>query len=249
MIAESKLLLHCGAETVSRDAVMDHTPPPATETHFPVAHGTFLTSIEDALTQGGFNITAQEHSLSHEGARYFGLIQLGTQSPENDYNFVMGIRNSDDKAFSAGLAAGPRVFVCDNLAFNGEITIARKHTKNVLRDFRRLCASAIGRMGAQFEKTDERIRAYKDYELSDKRAAHFVMEACTRYKASTPTKIGQIWDEWKEPSHDEFAPRTAWSLFNAFTEVAKTLHPTTQAQRSEVLYGLTDSLVGVDLSN
>ncbi len=27
--------------------------------------------------------------------------------------------------------------------------------------------------------------------------------------------------EWREPKYDEFKPRTAWSLFNAVTEVIK----------------------------
>jgi hypothetical protein len=30
-----------------------------------------------------------------------------------------------------------------------------------------------------------------------------------------------VLEAWEEPRHEEFAPRTAWSLFNAFTEVAK----------------------------
>jgi hypothetical protein len=30
-----------------------------------------------------------------------------------------------------------------------------------------------------------------------------------------------VLDEWREPSHEAFLPRTAWSLHNAFTEVAK----------------------------
>jgi hypothetical protein len=30
-----------------------------------------------------------------------------------------------------------------------------------------------------------------------------------------------VLEAWEEPRHEEFSPRTAWSLFNAFTEVQK----------------------------
>ena len=30
---------------------------------------------------------------------------------------------------------------------------------------------------------------------------------------------------WRKPEHEEFAPRTAWSLFNAFTEAFKEINP------------------------
>ena len=47
--------------------------------------------------------------------------------------------------------------------------------------------------------------------------------------------------EWREPSHDEFRPRTAWSLFNAFTEAHKSVNPHTAVRRGEALYGLFDT--------
>ena len=46
--------------------------------------------------------------------------------------------------------------------------------------------------------------------------------------------------EWREPSHDEFKPRTVWSLFNAFTEVYKQTSLTQLHQNSNRLHGLLD---------
>jgi hypothetical protein len=39
-------------------------------------------------------------------------------------------------------------------------------------------------------------------------------------------------EAWEEPKHEEFAPRTAWSLFNAFTEVQKGSGPRAQMEGS-----------------
>lgn len=42
----------------------------------------------------------------------------------------------------------------------------------------------------------------------------------------------------------DFTARTAWSLFNAFTEVHKTVNPHTALRRGEALHGLFDAEVG-----
>jgi hypothetical protein len=55
--------------------------------------------------------------------------------------------------------------------------------------------------------------------------------------------------EWREPAHREFQPRTAWSLFNAVTEVHKRLNPHTACRRGEALYGLFDRETDLDLRN
>ena len=35
------------------------------------------------------------------------------------------------------------------------------------------------------------------------------------------SRLPKVIEAWEEPKHEEFAPRTAWSLFNTFTEVQK----------------------------
>ena len=69
-----------------------------------------------------------------DGARYFGLLQVVNGSHPEDFGLVVGLRNSHDKSFPAGLVVGASVFVCDNLSFSGEVTFERKHTANMLRD-------------------------------------------------------------------------------------------------------------------
>jgi hypothetical protein len=48
--------------------------------------------------------------------------------------------------------------------------------------------------------------------------------------------------EWREPSYPEFGERTAWSLFNAFTEVLKGNLPELP-KRTECLHALFDKQV------
>jgi len=67
--------------------------------------------------------------------------------PKNGHGWAVGLRNSHDKTFPAGLVAGTRVFVCDILAFSGLIQIRRKHTRFAARDLRQLTARAVGQIG------------------------------------------------------------------------------------------------------
>jgi hypothetical protein len=44
--------------------------------------------------------------------------------------------------------------------------------------------------------------------------------------------LPKVIEAWDEPRHEEFAPRTAWSLFNAFIEVQKDTGPRAQMEGS-----------------
>ena len=46
------------------------------------------------------------------------------------------------------------------------------------------------------------------------------------------SRLPKVLEAWEEPRHDEFTRRTAWSLFNAFTEVQKASGPRAQMEGS-----------------
>jgi hypothetical protein len=44
------------------------------------------------------------------------------------------------------------------------------------------------------------------------------------------SRLPKVIEAWEAPQHEEFAPRTAWSLFNAFTEVQRMASPRAQVE-------------------
>ena len=46
------------------------------------------------------------------------------------------------------------------------------------------------------------------------------------------SRLPKVIEAWEDPEHEEFTPRTAWSLFNAFTEVQKGSGPRSQMEGS-----------------
>jgi hypothetical protein len=53
-------------------------------------------------------------------------------------------------------------------------------------------------------------------------------------------------DQWHVPNHPEFKPRTAWSMFNAFTEVLKG-NLNELPKRTQALHGVMDGHCGLKL--
>ena len=238
------MLIHCGAKLVDRPTLFDVPTPRGTDTWYPLSHQSLLEEVQTQLEACGFGVGRESHAISHSGARYFGVMEVNlSDQVERDYAWVVGLRNSHDKTFPAGLVAGTSVLCCDNLAFTGEVKISRKHTRFAQRDLKNLTARAVGRLGDRFQALDKRIEAYRGRHLRDSRAHDLIIRALD-CRAITNSQVPSVVQEWREPSHQEFRPRTLWSLFNAVTEVYKTQNPNLTLPRSEALHGLCDGVVG-----
>jgi hypothetical protein len=131
---------------------------------------------------------------------------------------AVGIRNSTDKTFPLGFCAGNRVFVCDNLAFRSELLVRRKHTLNGARNFNAAIAQAVLSLGDFKEMERSRIQAMMEHELRPEQADSLMLRSYEKGIISSLV-LPRIIKEWREPSYEEFAPRTVWSLLNAFTTV------------------------------
>ena len=216
------LMLHCGADSVSRQQVEAVRTPHNTKTWYPIPHSNLLDRVESSLDGVGLHVVNQSHGMTKAGNRYFGLMEVTNGDNPEDYSLVIGIRNSHDKSFPAGLVVGSGVFVCDNLAFSGEIKLGRKHTRFINRDLGGLVNRAMGKLGDLRHSQDRRIEAYKTTQLTDNRA-HDLMIRSLDARIIPPSALPAVIKEWREPSYGEFTEdgNTVWRLFNGYTEVLK----------------------------
>lgn len=244
----SGLILHCGGKVVDFDAVQSSVTPAPDGTHYPIPHARILDLATEGLEQQGLHVVGGEHALSNDGARYFGLLQLANGTNHGDFELIAAIRNTHDKSFAASMALGSRVFVCDNLAFSGEVTFARKHTRFALMDLPRLVNDALGRLGTLKRAQEVRIEGYKNAEMSDDQAYATIVRASLA-RVIPNARIKEVVEQWHEPLHEEFAPRTGWSLFNGFTEILKAYPVEQVPARTQVLHGLMDSACSLDFSS
>jgi hypothetical protein len=224
-------------------------PTPArTQTWVPVPHYRLLEGVESFLGGAALAIVNEAHGLSAGGDRYFGLLQVasvgGDGASDGDAALVLGLRNSHDQSFPAGLVVGAAVFVCDNLSFSGEVKLARKHTIHIERDLPQLIERAVGRLGDLRRTQEARFTAYRQAKLFDG-AAHDLVVRALDAQVLPVTRIPAVLREWREPRHPEFRQsRTAWRLFNAFTESLKS-NLDALPRRTQALYGLLDAACGL----
>src|SRR5947209_6663411 len=215
-MSEGTLVLHAGGRLVTHDELaVCKTPPPDGRWH-PVAHAAVLTAVKETLRGAGYTVKAEKLALARKDARFFGVLDLETPLAQG-VGLSVGVRNSVDKSFPLGFAAGSRVFVCDNLAFRSELLVRRKHTVNGMKAFGTAIATAVASLTSFQEAEAERIKRLAAMELTPKDAAMVILTAFRRGIISS-IQIGKVCEAWENPPHDDFRPRTAWSLFNAFTE-------------------------------
>lgn len=236
----SKLCLHCGANNVERDELAFVPTPERTRSWVPIPHERMLGTVLATLERTGLEVVTEAHGLTRDGQRYFGLLQVNAGDSGNDFGLVVGLRNSHDKSFPAGLAVGASVFVCDNLSFSGEVKLARKHTVFVERDLPQLIDIAIARMMDLRLSQERRFLSYKMAELDDRQAHDLLIQALDA-QVLPVTKLPEVLQEWRAPRHPEFAiGKTGWRLFNAFTEALKG-NLDQLPRRTQALHGLMDA--------
>ena len=216
-MSNGRLVLHRGAREVSHDYLARVPTPSPSRRWFPVGHATFVDSVDECLTAQGFTIERRRYGLSGDDARLFGVYDLTVPVAEG-VSVSVGIRNSLDQTFPLGFCAGHRVFICDNLAFSAELMTKRKHTRFGHDRFRDDILACVAQLDAFQAAEAFRIRGMREAGLSDTEAESVMLRALER-RLISPRLVYKLIEAWREPPFEAFEPRTAWSLFNAFTLV------------------------------
>ena len=233
----NQILLHRGGWQATKSDLESVDVPDPTGSYHPVPYARFVEEVEIHVPRFGFTVQSQQFALAREGNQMFGVLTCTNGHNLGDYALAIGLRNSYDRSLSVGLVAGTRVFCCDNLAFSGEATMQRKHTVNVFRDLPDLIYRMLSQVSAMRDRTDVEIAGMKARELAPAGAHHLMVEAI-RAGILPASRLPKVIEVWEYPKHEEFSPRTAWSLFNAFTEVQKTCAPRAVMEGSLALSAL-----------
>lgn len=221
--------------------------PEATDSFRPIPHADLVSVLREQLAVAGLGVVSEYHTLARYGQRYFGLFEIDMKKPNATSGTVIGLRNSHDKSFVAGICAGNAPFVCDNLCFSNEVTLGRKHTVNILRDLPNVVSRAIGKLGDMWVAHERRVERYKTVGI-DSREAHDLVIRSFRAGAIGKTMIADVIDQWDAPNHDDFSERNLWSLHNAFSEVWKG-NLIAMRDRSASLHSVLDPFAGLTVSN
>jgi hypothetical protein len=241
-----KLCLHCGGEEVSLAQIAAVKPPEATATYIPIPHIDFINQVKKGLAVSNLEVVSEAHALAKGGDRYFGMLQVANvNAVDGEYALVCGLRNSQDKRFPAGIVAGASVFVCDNLSFSGEVDEFRKHTVNIMRDLPFKITKALADLNGLWSKQRDRFEAYHGCDIRKAKDLHDLLVRAWSMNAMPISYLPHVFNEYQSPTHEEFAARNVWSLFNAFTEILKKTSIHELSFRTQKLHLLLDDYCGI----
>lgn len=219
--ATSTLISHVDTFKVTREQLEHIVTPEGTDTFKPVAHIQLVTMLEDILDSHGIQVTREQLALRHDGSRLFGTFDLSRYGQAVEGTAPsMGFRAANDRSMPIQIVAGIRVFVCDNLALNGDmVALKRKHTSGL--DIQAELIAAVERYEQHYGRLVADVRQLQDRVLTDAEAKAMIYDLVYKAEALPIRLGGVVGTEYFEPKHKEFEPRTAWSLHNACTETIK----------------------------
>jgi len=223
---QSQLLAHCGSSKITREELKVIPTPAASATHQPLPHFEIVGALVETLSFRQISVVREEYAVSGDGMKMFGVLDFETTF--DGCRFSVGVRNSNDKSMCLALTVGYRVLVCDNMAFHGDFTpVLAKHTKHMnLVD---ILSVGVDRMQRNFEPMRKQVDAWKGTRLPDDKAKLVIYWAFVEGKLDAPKHLARrVHDVYFYPRVEEFAPRTLWSLSNAFTSAFKDLDPIPQ---------------------
>jgi hypothetical protein len=220
------LLMHCGAFRASYEDILDIPTPEATDTWEPIPHHQIIDQLHRCADSLNWQVHRANYGLTPKGDRMFGVIDF-LNDTHPDYGWSIGFRNSHDKSMAAGVCAGARVFVCDNLALKGEYIATKRHVPR--HEFLRNLQDAFKLLPDQLANLQKNLDRLKLEGIAEDGARLLIFQAAEQ-KIIPSSEVIQIWDEFQKPTYPEFRDPNRFNLLMAFTEIAKKYNSNSKAE-------------------
>lgn len=237
----STLVSHVDTEKLSREQLALVPCPEGTDTHRPIPHHQLINSLEETLGFRHIAIVRSEFAVSQDGNKMFGLLEI--DQTFTGCRFALGIRNSHDKTMRLAMTIGYRVFICDNMAMHGDFQpVLAKHTKNFV--LTRALSIGVDEMQRKFQPMAAAVETWRSAQISDAAAKLIIYRAFTEAELEAPRTLDRsVHELYFNPQHEEFQPRTMWSLTNAFTSAFKELDPVPQFKATGKLAAFLEHVI------
>lgn len=184
----------------------------------------------------------------------FGVMNVEFTKPEmdampmsNEMGFAIGFRNSHNKTMALSLTAGTRVFVCDNMAFNGEINVSHIHRPEM--DSVRMIGDVLDRVKSRGMELHATMSAMTNIAVSIAQAALF-FNRCVINDVIPANRLKPAVDwymEQRQETNDDAQHMSRrlslWYPYNAVTAQFKTCSAFTLSDRSRRLSRTVSEIV------
>jgi len=212
------------SEIVKLEDLKSIQTPPQTRTYCPISHHSLATTMrtiaQDIITD--YTLVGEDYVLARRGQQLFAVLNFQGERP--DMALSVGFRNSLDKSMSVGFCCGASVLVCSNMCFHGDITVMKKHTKNLLTTLEDLAITTLYKAQYTFQELVKDAEILKGRKLTDNEAFQ-LLGLLFGHGVLSPRQLPVALQNWQKPPHSEFQPRNAFSAYQAVTEALKSTPP------------------------
>ena len=221
MISDNRGGRQCTLEDVCAVPV-----PVATDSYNPIPNGDLIQMLKEAVKrvynvgEGDMNLSL---ALSGKDQQMFGSLTVGSKALTSDRfksSTTIVFRSSYNKSLSVTFAGGAHSWVCSNLQISGEIVELRRHTTDIWTDILALIERVVRGARGNFENSMATAKSLSGIKMSYDESCRLIGLA-QGHKVLRPQQASVVLQELEMPSHEEFRPETAWSLYNHFTEGLK----------------------------
>lgn len=245
--AKAVLSAHKDTNIVTRETLAALPAVIGTDTFKPVAHIELIETLDHKLVERGVQIVREQYAISKDGMKLFGTLDLTLNGTEG-MCASLGLRTANNREMALQMIAGMRVFVCDNMAFSGEtIILRRKHTSGLnLID---VIAEGVSEYETHYRALKADIGRLHDLTMEAAAAKVMIHDVFAKQIMPVrfmPTVSDVYFNQFvnsDEPQFAAFRDRSAWSLLNAFTEVAKQMPLTTRMDATQEIGAVFGRLV------
>jgi hypothetical protein len=223
-----------GEALLTREQLALVATPEPTATHRPIPHVRVIEALVETLGFRHIGVHREQLAVSKDGMKLFAVLELETTF--GGCRFALGLRTSNDKSLALGVTVGYRVMVCSNLAFYGNYTpVLKKHTRRF--DLQAALTLGVDSIQRNFDPMIRAVECWRAQQVPDDAAKRIIYDAYVQGELDAPRHLARrTHDAYFEPPHEEFRPRTMWSLSNAFTHAFKELEPIPM-QRATASFG------------
>jgi hypothetical protein len=228
-----------GSNKVTEAEVIQVPPVPFTRTFRPVHHKEVIAAIRTGISAVGLEVVKTEYVLAGNGMKMFGVWDLSTGNDELCWS--IGIRNSLDKSMALGITAGTRVFVCENLAFDGEFVELRRHTKGLTGEELEFMAyrairNVVGKLAA-FQAWHEGL---KEHALSEDDAKILLVELIAQ-SVFPASKFALFHDLYFGDAYGQ----SLWGFHEAATDVLRDANLLALPKKNRVLNNILNQHISL----
>jgi hypothetical protein len=221
------MIIHCGGTPASYEDVKAVVTPAATDTFCPVPHHAMIDLMKTeakAILPASMPLVQEAYGLNRNGQQFFGWLAFAGDDDQS--RMQVGMRGAHDHSMRREFRSGKNVTVCDNMMMSGGgMHVVHKHTRNIWTNLVEKVREALRLAPQEYARLLLDTQAMQERSCSEDRGAELIGKAMYHGLLS-PRQAKLTIADWQnvgteEVRHEEHDQRTAWGLYNCFTEGLK----------------------------